>query len=83
MGKKRAAITALRSIAAADDAQDELTYLNQTLSNIKVLLNRETEKNAALQEEVDNLKKQISKSKTSTKKTRSSKKADSTKATEE
>tara|TARA_Y100000296_G_C4960790_1_gene150863 strand:- start:250 stop:495 length:246 start_codon:yes stop_codon:yes gene_type:complete len=81
MGKKRAAITALRSIA--DDARDEITYLNQTLNNIKVLLSRETEKNAALQEEVDNLKKQISKSKTSTKKTRSSKKADSTKVTEE
>ena len=81
MGKKRAAITALRSTAEA--ARDEITYLNQTLNNIKVILNRETEKNAVLQEEVDNLKKQISKSKTSTKKTRSSKKADSTKVTEE
>ncbi len=71
MGKKSAArLASIRASRLAEgNAQDEIAVLNQTLDNIKVLLSRETEKNALLQEEISNLKKQLSKSKTSAKKT--------------
>lgn len=80
MGKRKAAKMALLKAGDTDGMQREISSLNQMVENLKVLLDREVEKNGVLETKIASL--EASKVKT-TKKSKSRKSTTKTKTTED